>query len=88
MTSKPGRRYDVGDVVIWTDYSNGRPHRCEVLEHIEPDADDDYDLEANGPLYGVCLEADRRGGRQVAEVDLSPLPPPSLTLVGDDPDES
>lgn len=85
MNRKPApRRYKIGEAVVWTDFADGTPHRCEVLGHIEPGDDDyhDYDPTENGPLYSVRREADMRG-MQVAEDDLSPLPPPSLEVVGD-----
>lgn len=86
MNRKPAPRRDkIGNPVIWTDYSNGTLHRCEILGYVEP-GDDDYhdydpDLNGNGPLYSVRCEAGQHGEMRVAEVDLSSWPKPSLEVV-------
>lgn len=75
---KPARKFKVGDPVIWTDYSDGKQYACEILGFVEPEPDEHYDLVANGPLYVVHLKRTR--DTQVAEVNLSPWPRPSLTV--------
>jgi hypothetical protein len=80
MTSMPGRKYKIGDAVVWTDDSNGMRHPCMILGYAEPGPDDDHDQAANGPLYTVRLAPGDH--RVVAEVNLSPsdgldAPPPA-----------
>jgi hypothetical protein len=83
----PPRRYKIGEAVIWTDYTDQTEHPCTILEHVEPEPDEDYDLAANGPLYSVRFNRSDRWDSQVAEVDLSPWPKPSLEVVGDRDDQ-
>lgn len=86
VSSKPAaRKYKTGDPVIWTDYHDGKQYPCEILRCIEP-GDDDYhdydpDLNGNGPLYAVHLKPGDTWDTQVAEVNLSPWPKPSLEAV-------
>jgi hypothetical protein len=81
--SRPGRKFKVGDPVIWTDYADGTEHPCEILECLEED-DYDPDLNGNGPLYAVRLNPGQHWQTQVAEVNLSPWPRPALEVVSDD----
>lgn len=82
MTRKPRHKYKIGDVVIWTHFDTRVEQRCTVRQHLEPDPDDDYDFARNGPLYDVQLKAGQHWEMQIAEVDMSPLPPPTLEVVG------
>jgi hypothetical protein len=84
MTSKPPRRFNIGDTVVWTSYVDGTKRTGTVRAHVDlnPDdpADADYDLTTNGPLYEVKFDRPE----QVAEVDLSAPPPASLRAVDDE----
>jgi hypothetical protein len=79
--SKPGRRFRIGDAVVWTDFANGTKHPCEIIGYPE-DPDYDPDLNGNGPLYEVRRILGERRESQVAEKDLSPRTSPQAD-VGD-----
>jgi hypothetical protein len=93
MSSKPPRKYSIGDPVIWTEPNQPGSgswtaawlrdkHYCLVTGYIQITSgiDDDYDLEANGPLYSVRLDPHQWHETYVAEVDLSPWPTPTQVV--------
>jgi hypothetical protein len=71
MSRRP-RRFKVGDVAVWTDYTNGFRYKATILADVEPDAHDGYDEDAHGPLYQVAAGGSKK--MHVAEEDLSPWP--------------
>ena len=86
MSSKPGPQVQDRRCSHLDRLRGRKPAPLHDSRYVELDQDDDYDG-SSGPLYAVELTPGQHGDAQVAEADLSPLPPPSLRLVDDDEDD-